>query len=567
MSFQDMRKIGVDGDGLEGSATRDVATSRSMNFFTYVVLFTASMGGLVFGLDIGTAATTSVDSFRRDMGFPILEPGVVDPEWVVHTIQLFPVIFHVTSLLGAPFAGIIADRVGRKPVILVSAIVFALGALWQTLAGLINPSNAWTSIILGRALGGIGNGFILTVMPVYASELSPSAHRGKTVTVFQLMITIGIFIMALCNQAGATASWDVWRLLLAAQIIPCAFVVFLTLFVLPESPRFLVMNGKEEEARAALVKLNEGSEHEEHVAFAEYKDIKEEVDEERAAGKGGLMDLVKGTALPATLCGVGIATAQNLTGVNWLMNFGTQLFHSLGMNAFLFDTLLKGINVLSTIAALFVIDRLGRKFLTQNGLLCMVTGFLSLFLAMVSAGVDVTDMSATDETTRALQAYAVAVIFFFQVVFAISWGPLGWLVPGEVFPLRVRGVGMSCAVVGNMATNILLGDFGYQYAFTIIGFSYTILFLVALNVLIVLPIVVFLQPETKNLTMEQIRLVFNYQSGGNAETGAGTMKEFYARSSSQSLALLRCRLPDPLEGAREIHVHDVEKSVAETPAK
>lgn len=528
-------------------ADEDGVPERGMNLLTWLVLATSTCGGLLFGLDIGTTAITSMNTFRGDMGIPPLVAGQQDSVATANQISMFPVLFHIFTLLGAPFAGFIADRVGRKPVILVASTLFALGALWQAMAGLVSPSFAWSSVLLGRSLGGVGNGFVLTIMPVYSAELAPASLRGKVITVLQLNITLGIFLMALINSALDTQEWG-WRVAMAVQIVPCVFVIVSTLLALPESPRYLVNAGRSDEARAALALLARGTPNADEVVAAELGAIEEEVEAEKAVGQGGFAELLKGTALPAFMCGCMIAASQNITGVNWFMNYATSLFSSLGFEPFIFDLILKAINMLATFVAVFVVDRLGRKFLTLWGTIFTVIIFLLMGTVILATGVDI--VSATgDSTTKAVQIFVVAMIFCFQVVFAITWGPMGWLVPGEVFPLRLRGVGMSAAVVANMVTNIALGDYGYHaMSVSDIGLGGTVLVLCGLNALIVLGSVVFLQPETKNVTMEEMRYVFAYEKGGSEEHGHGNMHAFYMRNAKQAGPILRLRTVDPRAG-------------------
>lgn len=519
---------------------------RGLNLFTIMALFCAVLGGLTFGLDIGTTAATSMDSFREAVGLPLLPTGnntseSVDP--AADEVTLFAVLFHVSTLVGAPIAGAVADRYGRKKVIIASSVVFLGGCVWQVCSKY--TSFAWTSILLGRVLGGLGNGFMLTVMPLYASELAPKSYRGQALTMFQLFITIGIFIMAVVNNFVEDKSWG-WQLAIGLQAIPCLLILLLAGTVLPESPQYLLKTHRTEAAENALYKLCKGSPSPENLVSQDLREMQEEIlmIEQATQEKASFLDLVRGDLLPCFLCGFFIAFSQNVTGVNWFMNYATVLFNALQFNMFAMDLVLKGVNMLATVVSLFVIERLGRKFLTFWGTMLVIFTFLFIYILIVASGIDPYD-SDPDTKTKTVQTVIMVMIFFFQAIFAITWGPLGWLVPSEVFPLRVRGKGNGMCVVANMATNLALGDYGYQAIFTNTSLQTTILVLVILNSVIVLPTVMFLQPETKGVSMQEMHeAVFAYQPGGGDRRG--TMKAFYKRNFGQTKQLLKCQaIPAP----------------------
>mmetsp|Transcript_15608 Transcript_15608/g.24415 ORF Transcript_15608/g.24415 Transcript_15608/m.24415 type:complete len:605 (+) Transcript_15608:43-1857(+) len=543
---QNAQVLGPETDPVVWSSKQLERPQRGINAYTLLVLTIGILGGLLFGLDIGTTAITSMNTFRSEMGIPLLEKNVADSPATTDQLSLFAVLFHVFSLLGAPFAGTLADRFGRKPVILTSSIFFFAGALWQTCAGLVSQPFAWTSIILGRCVGGVGNGFILTIFPVYAAELAPGQYRGKVLTLFQFNITVGIFLMALINNFLDGVSYG-WRIGFAIQCIPCLIIFFMCIFFLPESPRYLMKQNREEEARAALEHLCRGTKNATVIAKNEISDIADELAELQQIGEGTFFELFRGSALPALLCGVMVAFAQNITGVNWFMNYATQLFSSLGFEPFVWDLVLKVLNMIATLMALFFVERCGRKFLTVWGTVFTICVFLVVGLVIVGTGANVvTDTPSA--TYKSVQVFTLCMIFAFQVVFAITWGPLAWIVPSEVFSIRLRGKGMSCAVIANMLTNIVLGDYGYNSLYSATSLQATTLILVVLNVTIVLGTVIFLQPETKGVSLEEMRMVFGYERHGDAAKHHGTMGEFFRRNFKQSLDILRCRSVDPRIG-------------------
>eukprot|EP00516_Mucochytrium_quahogii_P011426 CAMPEP_0203788084 /NCGR_PEP_ID=MMETSP0100_2-20121128/2632_1 /ASSEMBLY_ACC=CAM_ASM_000210 /TAXON_ID=96639 /ORGANISM=" , Strain NY0313808BC1" /LENGTH=208 /DNA_ID=CAMNT_0050690751 /DNA_START=2061 /DNA_END=2684 /DNA_ORIENTATION=+ len=205
---------------------------------------------------------------------------------------------------------------------------------------------------------------------------------------------------------------------------------------------------------------------------------------------------------------------------------------------------MKSVFMLSTLVALCIIERFGRKFLAVWGTLLIILAFALGAIVIQATGVDIRNQNPSQETV-AVQYFALSMIFFFQLVFAITWGPLGWLVPAEVFPLRLRGKGMSLAVVANMLTNIIVGDYGYVSFNSITSTQATMFLLAVLNCTIALTTVVCIQPETKGISLEDMRKVFGYEIGGNEIVNHGTMREFFHRNFKQTQATLLCRPVDP----------------------
>lgn len=537
---QEDRKVSdVGRDASTKELKSDVNARRGMNAFTVLVLFTSTLGGLAVGFDTGTTAITSMNTFRQDAGIPLLVPNVQDSPATVNQVTLFAVLFHVFTLIGAPISGYLTDRWGRRVIILMASTLFLVGALWQAVAGLINPSNTWMSILLGRCLGGIGNGFMLSIVPLYSAELSPPQYRGQVVTIFQLFVTIGIMLMAIANIGLEKVEWG-WRLCIALQAVPCAVMILITLLVLPESPQFLVKVDRVDEARKALAKLAKGSGDTERLVELELEDIRNEIEELEGVKQGSILDLFKGRALPATLCGVGLSFCQNVTGVNYLMNYATVVFNSLGFNPFAFDLILKSLNMVATVVAILVIDRLGRKFFTFWGTVLTFTLFFIMSFSILGTGVDI-NSSNQDNLTRDIQILVAVALFVFQVVFAICWGGVSWVISSESFPVHLRGAGMSLAVVANMATNISLGDYGYAALASVVGLGSTLLVIALLNVLIVFPVVVFFQAETKGVSMQDMRRVFAYQKGGIQGETESNLRHFFRRNFKQSKQVLRFR--------------------------
>jgi len=467
------------------------------------------------------------------MGIPELIPNQPDTIETSNMISLFPVLFHVCTLVGAPFAGTLSDRFGRKPVIIIACLLFTIGAIVQSVA------QSYLAILLGRCLGGFGSGFTLTVIPVYTAELSPERMRGKISGIFNFSMAFGIFLAALLNQFVQHEAWG-WRFAIGFQALPAVLIVFVTAFVFPESPSFLVKVGKFDRAKHALGKLCKGCKGEDVIVGFQIQMCMQEAAETSALGVGSFRDLFQDT--PTLLCGLMVSFCVNATGVNFFSGYGTQLFSSLGYQPFLMDLVLKSSNVLGTIIAFFLIDRCGRKSLTIWGTLIFILIFSTDSLLITATRVDITAQSQ-ETTTRAVQAFIAVSIVFFQCLFGACWGIPGWVVPGEIFPLRVRGKGMSIAIIANMCSNIFFGDYGFQALNAATNLSTTLGVIALVNITIVLSTTVLLQPETSQLSLEEMHRAFAYKLHGGEETG--TMRQFFRRNALQSWDIIRCKPADP----------------------
>ena len=242
-----------------------------------------------------------------------------------------------------------------------------------------------------------------------------------------------------------------------------------------------------------------------------------------------------------------------LPSTQYFMNFGPQITKMLCMDAWVGAVILQVVNVISTLCAVFLSDRVGRKVLMTGGALTITLAFL-IASAIFTAIPDL-------ESSPAAGMVILVLVYIFMFAFGISWGPVGWLIPSEVLPIQARGKGMALAVVGNMLASILMGDYGPQFLSSpdVLGVTGAWWFMTALNCVWVLPTTLFLLPETKGLSMEEIHYAFAYTFNGSkgkstshhgSEIDVGTMGEFYVRNGRQSGRILRCRPVGEREGLR-----------------
>jgi len=382
-------------------------------------------------------------------------------------------------------------------------------------------------MILGRLLGGLGMGFMLTTVPVYVSELSPPQLRGAAVTCFQVAVNLGIQLCAGFN-VWASQHFNGWRYTLALQAVPAAVVAACVGFFLPESPRYFAKRGEDSRARRVLLQLCAGSGPAEELATRELGDIKADLAAMEAAGSLSWRELFRGSALTSLLCGVGICMTQNITCICYFINFSPVIISNLCLSPWVGSLGLNGVNLLASIVCVFVVDRLGRKVMLMWGTYVICVAFL-VNAILFTAVPDLLD-------NRPVALFMLAWIFIFMAAFGLSWGPCGWVVPSEVFPLNVRGKGMALATTFNMLTSILFGDFGPNFVsspdvFGVVGAWWL---MTAIVFFWVLPMAVFALPETRGLTLEQMSGAFAYCLGGDAQNNLGTMTEFFRENARQA---------------------------------
>jgi SP family galactose:H+ symporter-like MFS transporter len=409
-----------------------------------VIAAIAATGGLLFGFDTG------VISGAKQFFKELWSLDFKQVEWVT-TAGLFG------AIAGAAFSGRITDYIGRKRVILGSAIIFGLGALWTGLAG--NP----TSLFLGRLFLGIAIGISSYTAPLYIAELSPSRKRGAFVSAFQLLITIGILVSYLSDKGfivegekvgvlakflnnlglGLPAKEECWRPMFLIGIIP-AMILLIGILVLPETPRFLFKKGKETEGRKILEKIEAPELVEKTI-----RKIKEEIKQDKET-KASSKEILKPWLRNALIIGIGIMFVQQLVGINTVIYYSPEIFEKAGfvtVDSQLTATVIVGsVNVFFTIVSMFIIDKIGRRKLYFIGLSGIV-------VALIALGISFAFKDAIGESIKIITVVSVLVYILF---FAVSLGPLGWLIISEIFPLQVRGLGASIGALSNWTFNALV---------------------------------------------------------------------------------------------------------------
>ena len=386
-----------------------------MRFATLAAI--ASLGGLLFGYDTGVISGALL-FLKEEFALTPLMQGVTTG------------VVLAGATVGAACGGALADRYGRKAVIIATAALFSLGALFSALA----PS---LLVLIGaRAVVGLAIGITSMLTPLYLAELAPAEKRGAVVSFNQFCITSGILLSYLVDYLLADVAGG-WRWMLGVGLVP-GVVLGGGMLVLPESPRWLLGRGRAEEAAAALHRLRGG-------------DVGGEIDALRRdlsadAKAPDWSQLLRPGARRALIVGFGLAVCQQITGINTVIYYAPIIFQQAGLASapasLAASAGLGLVNVIITVVAIRLLDRAGRRLLLLSGLLVM--GAALIVLGAVSL----------QPPSPALGLATAGALAVYVGGFAVGLGPVFWLLIAEVFPLAVRGRGMSVASVANWGANV-----------------------------------------------------------------------------------------------------------------
>ncbi|KAJ9067830.1 hypothetical protein DSO57_1035152 [Entomophthora muscae] len=464
------------------------------NIYMYLVTGFAAIGGLLFGYDIGVISGVIEDAqFIKLFGMTIAIKSMV-----VSTLV-------AGCFIGALFAGWLADKIGRKMSIMISSAVFTIGATIQTFSYNI------TFMYIGCFVAGLSIGLLSMAVPLYQSELADPAIRGRLVSLQQWAITIGIALSFwtnyLCNKF--MSGENTWRLPLGLQTVP-AIILFVGCFFMPYSHRWLISVGRESEGLSALARLRtNGNIHHPRV-LEEFNEVKEIINNEREMEQSSYSDLFTGSILRCTLLGIFIQAFQQLTGINSVMFYAPLIFKQAGFGhqAVLLAAAINGIvNVVSTIPAILYVDQWGRRKTLMAGAIIMGIGMGTVGVVMATFG-SITKVNGEVEVKmNQVASYSVIVfIYIFVAGFAFSWGPIAWIYPGEIFPMRVRSKGTSLTTASNWGFNYLISSCS---PFLMDSITWGLYIIFACFCAIMTIAIYFFYPETRGYSLEEIDTLFN----------------------------------------------------------
>ena len=416
------------------------ASSANIGFISLIVAV-ATIGGFMFGYDSGVINGTQ-DGLKAAFALNELWLGIA-------VAALLP-----GCALGAFLAGRLADLFGRRAVMMTAALVFIGSALLAGAAG------SAALFIAARLIAGLAVGAASVISPVYISEVTPAEIRGRLSSVQQIMIIAGLtgaFLANywLANTAGNSTAifwlgFPAWRWMFWAQVIP-AGIYFLSLLLIPESPRYLMLRSRDDAAQGVLTRLF-GADY----ARAKVSEIRTSLASDQHRPRfSDLIDKTTGKLRPIVWAGIGLAVFQQLVGINIVFYYGAVLWQSVGFSegdALKINILSGSLSILACLLAIFTIDRIGRKPLLLAGSAGMSVTLAVLVYCFSTATVTATGLQMSDDVGRiALVAANVYVVFF-----NLSWGPVMWVMLGEMFPNQIRGSGLAIAGFSQWAANFAI---------------------------------------------------------------------------------------------------------------
>ena len=399
------------------------ASSSSQNSSNALVYFFGALGGMLFGYDTGVISG-AILFITTDLDLNAFYQGLVVSSLLIG------------AMAGAGVAGPLSDRLGRRRIILIAAIVFSVGAIGAALAPNVGV------LVLFRIVLGVAVGAAALIVPLYLSEVAPTEIRGAVSSLNQLMIVVGILLAYIVNALLAAS--EAWRTMLGLAVVP-SLVLLVGMYFMPETPRWLVSRGRDDEARDVLRQTRD-----EESVEREVREIKEvERDEE-----GGLRELAAPWVRPALIVAVGLAIFQQIIGINTIIYYAPTTLTEAGFGdqaATYANVAIGVLNVIMTLVAIRLIDRSGRVPLLVGGLVGMI-------VSLVVLGASSLLLPASQSPTDPLAIITLACLAAFIASFAVSWGPTVWVMLPEILPLRIRGTAMGLAIFLHWGANFVVSQ-------------------------------------------------------------------------------------------------------------
>lgn len=448
----------------------------------------------MFGYDVGVSGgVTSMPDFLEKF-FPVVyrrtqEPGINGNycKYDNQGLQLFTSSLYLAGLTATFFASYTTRRLGRRLTMLIAGVFFIIGVVLNAAA------QDLAMLIIGRILLGCGVGFANQAVPLFLSEIAPTRIRGGLNILFQLNVTIGILFAELVNYGTAKISggWG-WRLSLGLAGIPALLLTFGALLVV-DTPNSLIERGHLEEGKAVLRRIRGTDKIE--------PEFQELVEASRLAKqvKHPFRNLLKRKNRPQLVIAIALQVFQQFTGINAIMFYAPVLFDTLGFgnDAALYSSVITGaVNVLSTIVSIYCVDKLGRRVLLLEAGVQM---FISQMAIAIILGLKVKDHS--NDLEKGFAILVVVLVCTYVSSFAWSYGPLGWLIPSETFPLETRSAGQSVTVCVNLLFTFVIAQ---AFLSMLCHFKFGIFLFFSGWVLVMSFFTMFLLPETKNIPIEEM---------------------------------------------------------------
>ncbi|GGH76857.1 sugar porter (SP) family MFS transporter [Pullulanibacillus pueri] len=428
-----------------------------------LIYFFGALGGMLYGYDTGVISGALL-YIQKDIPLSDFMKG-----FVVSALL-------IGAIVGSGLSGPLSDKWGRRRVVLLISIIFIIGALCAA----VSPNAL--CLVLSRMIIGLAVGGSTALVPVYLTEMAPTHIRGSLASLNQLMITIGILVAYIVNYAFS--SFEGWRLMLGFAALP-ALIMLIGITFMPESPRWLIKRNRENEARKIMKFTRRNEEIEKEI---------QEIKETETIKESAWTILKAPWIRPMLIAGIGLAIFQQIIGINAIIYYAPTIFSEAGLadSSSILGTVGIGIvNVLMTLVAIAVIDKMGRKKLMLWGNVGMTISLVVLAIILFSAGLTTTTAWIT-----------VVFLGLFIVFFAATWGPAVWVILPELFPLKARGAGTGLTTLflslGNLVVSLL-----FPVLSSAIGIAWVFLIFAIIGVFAFL-FVAFFVPETKGRSLEAI---------------------------------------------------------------
>ncbi|KAL5550514.1 hypothetical protein UlMin_000690 [Ulmus minor] len=450
----------------------------------------AAFGGLMFGYDIGiSGGVTSMDDFLIKF-FPAVyekKHRVKEDNYCKYDneyLQLFTSSLYLAAIVSSFGASLTSKKFGRKITIQAASVFFVLGAILNTAA------NDIAMLIVGRLLLGAGVGFGNQAVPLFISEIAPARYRGGLNICFQLLITIGILCANVINY-GTSNMHNGWRISLGGAAVP-ALILLIGSLLISETPTSLIERGQKEKGLEVLRQIRGVDNVEkEYEAILHATEMASQVN-------NSFKNLIQRSNRPQLVTSSILQVFQQFTGINVIMFYAPVLFQTIGFgsDAALLSAVVTGsVNVLSTLVANFTVDRFGRRFL-------LIEAAIQMLIAQTIVGIILAKYLKASNSMPDNYALAVVILIcVFVSGFAWSWGPLGWLIPSEIFPLETRNAGFFVAVSTNMLFTFLIAQ---AFLTMLCHMRAGIFFFFAAWIIVMFLYAVFLLPETKGVPIDEM---------------------------------------------------------------
>ncbi|XP_047319498.1 sugar carrier protein C-like [Impatiens glandulifera] len=472
----------------------------NLTIFVTITCIVASMGGLIFGYDIGiSGGVTSMNPFLEKF-FPSVYRKQNEDKSVnqyckfnSETLTLFTSSLYLAALISSLVASTVTRKLGRKLSMLAGGVLFLIGAFINGFAQAV-----WM-LIFGRILLGFGIGFANQSVPLYLSEMAPYRYRGALNIGFQLSITIGILVANILNYFFAKMkNGEGWRYSLGGAMVP-AIIITIGSLLLTETPNSMIERGKHDEARDKLRRIRGVDDVDE-----ELRDLVAASEQSRQV-EHPWRNLLQRKYRPQLTMAILIPFFQQLTGINVIMFYAPVLFKTIGFGseASLMSAVITGVvNVGATLVSIYGVDKWGRRSLFLEG------GIQMLICQIVIAACIGAKFGVNGTPGELPKWYAIVVVLFiclYVSAFAWSWGPLGWLVPSEIFPLEIRSAAQSINVSVNMIFTFAVAQ---VFLNMLCHLKFGLFIFFAFWVVVMTIFIYFFLPETKNIPIEEMVVVW-----------------------------------------------------------